>query len=337
MTAQRVLVTGGGGFIGRNMIQSMLADGYTITALDSYRIGGKEFLPNDVKENVEWIDGDVRDYELVDRTVRGKDGIIHLAAPSSFLMYEEAPIDGTLLTTNGFLNILEAMRNNDVEKLVYASTSAVYEGNDLPYIEGMPLNPPDLKALSKKWNEEAANQYSQRYGITAIGMRPFSVYGPDEFSKHGYSNIISLFAWAALGGANPVIWGDGSQTRDFIHVKDAGRAFQLALEADIETNEFNVGTGIETSFAEVIQIISRKLNKTFELEFIPVPIAIYAQRLLADTSKAESILRFKHKISVEDGITEVIESARNSQARWPLLDRMQLYFETLPGGVRQLA
>lgn len=329
MTSKKILVTGGGGFIGRNMIRGLLAAGYTLTAVDSYRIGGREFLPDDVKTDVEWIDGDVRDYALVERSVRGKDAVIHLAAPSSFLMYEEAPVDGASLTTQGFLNVLEAMRSHSVHKLVYASTSAVYEGNPVPYEEGMLLHPPDLKALSKKWNEEAARQYSQRYGITAVGMRPFSVYGPDEFSKGGYANVISLFVWAALGGAIPVVWGDGSQTRDFIHVRDVGMAFQLAIEANLQTGEFNVGTGIETTFSEVIRTIGLQLGTSFDPKFIPVPIAIYAQRLLADTRKAESILGFRHSIDVEDGISEVIESARESQPRWPDLTRMQMYFEGL--------
>ncbi|MDA3643108.1 NAD-dependent epimerase/dehydratase family protein [Saccharopolyspora indica] len=330
MSGKKVLVTGGAGFIGRNMIRQMVADGYEITSLDNYKIGGKEFLPVDVAQQVNWVEGDSRDFGLLSELVRGKDGVIHLAAPSSFLMYEEDPIDGASVTTQGFLNVLEAMRRNDVRKLVYASTSAVYEGNPVPYVEGMTIDPPDLKALSKKWNEDAAHQYSTRYGIKAIGLRPFSVYGHDEFSKGGYANVISLFAWAAVSKTNPVVWGDGQQTRDFIYVDDAGLAFQRALEADLDTQEFNVGTGIETTFTEAIAMVEQELGVSLAPKFVDVPIAIYAHRLLADTTRAENVLGFRARTSVREGVRRVVEATKRAQRDWPELATAQMYFETLP-------
>lgn len=325
-----VLVTGGAGFIGRNMIAGMVRDGYTITALDNYKIGGKEFVDDEIRNEVNWVEGDSRDYSLVAKLTKGMDGVIHLAAPSSFLMYEEDPTDGASVTTQGFLNILEAVRRNEVGKLVYASTSAVYEGNPVPYTEEMTLAPPDLKALSKKWNEEAARQYSDRYGITAVGLRPFSVYGHDEFSKGGYANVISLFVWAALSGQTPVLWGNGQQTRDFIYVTDAGRAFQLALEADLKTDEFNVGTGLETTFNRTLDLIGAELGMDLTPRYVPTPIAIYAERLWADTRKAENLLGFHPSVTVEEGIRRVIASAKEARDRWPELGTRQMYFESLP-------
>ncbi|BDM70218.1 UDP-glucose 4-epimerase [Streptomyces nigrescens] len=332
--SKRVLVTGGAGFIGRNMIRAMLGDGYTITSLDNFKIGGWQHVPEDIRDHVEWVQGDTRNFDLLMQVTRHKEAVIHLAAPSSFLMYEEDPVGGASVTTHGFINLLEAMRRQDIGKLVYASTSAVYEGNDVPYREGMELNPPDLKALSKKWNEEVAKQYSERYGITAIGMRPFSVYGHDEFSKGGYANIISLFVWAVLNDVTPVVWGDGSQTRDFIYVEDAGRAFQTALERDLPTQEFNVGTGIETSFNEVLSLIGEELGKEVKKEFVEIPIAIYAQRLLANVERAEKVLGFHHEVDVREGIRRVIKAARGAQAtqQWPAISNAQMYFETLPTG-----
>ncbi|MFE7539717.1 NAD-dependent epimerase/dehydratase family protein [Streptomyces platensis] len=332
--SKRVLVTGGAGFIGRNMIRGMLGDGYTITSLDNFKIGGWQHVPEDIRDHVEWVQGDTRNLDLLMQVTRDKEAVIHLAAPSSFLMYEEDPVGGASVTTHGFINLLESMRRQDIGKLVYASTSAVYEGNDVPYLEGMELNPPDLKALSKKWNEEVARQYAERYGITAIGMRPFSVYGHDEFSKGGYANVISLFVWAVLNDVTPVVWGDGSQTRDFIYVEDAGRAFQTALERDLQTQEFNVGTGIETSFNEVLSLIGEELEKEVKKEFVDVPIAIYAQRLLADVDRAVNVLGFRHEVDVREGIRRVIKAARGAQAtqQWAAISNAQMYFETLPTG-----
>jgi len=330
--SKNVLVTGGAGFIGRNMIRGMLGDGYHITSLDNFKIGGWEHIPDDIRDHVEWVQGDTRNIDLLMQIVKGKDSVIHLAAPSSFLMYEEDPVGGASVTTHGFINLLEAMRRQGLGKLVYASTSAVYEGNPVPYVEGMELSPPDLKALSKKWNEEVARQYSERYGITAIGMRPFSVYGHDEFSKGGYANVISLFVWAVLNDVIPVVWGDGRQTRDFIYVEDAGRAFQAALERDLATQEFNVGTGVETSFNEVLSLIGEELGKEIEPRFVDVPITIYAQRLLADVSRAVEVLGFQHEVDVREGIRRVIKAARGAQStqKWPGISSAQMYFETLP-------
>ncbi|GLF96869.1 NAD-dependent epimerase/dehydratase family protein [Streptomyces yaizuensis] len=334
MTHRDILVTGGAGFIGRNMIRGLLDDGYTITSLDNYKIGGWEHVPASLRDHVEWVEGDTRDLELLTKTVRGKDAVLHLAAPSSFLMYEEDPVDGASVTTHGFLNVLEAMRRGDVGKLVYASTSAVYEGNPVPYTEGMELAPPDLKALSKKWNEEVARQYSERYGMTAIGMRPFSVYGHDEFSKGGYANVISLFVWAVLHDVTPVVWGDGRQTRDFIYVEDAGRAFQRALECELPTQEFNVGTGVETTFSEVLAMIGEELGRPVAPRYVDVPIAIYAERLWADITRARDVLGFRHRIDVREGVRRVIEAARAARTspRWNTLGAAQMYFETLPRG-----
>ncbi|WP_405438201.1 NAD-dependent epimerase/dehydratase family protein [Streptomyces anulatus] len=330
----KVLVTGGAGFIGRNMVQGLLDDGYGVTSIDNFKIGGREHIPAGIKDHVEWVEGDTRDLDLLTATAKGQDAVLHLAAPSSFLMYEEDPVDGASVTTHGFLNVLEAMRRSDIGKLVYASTSAVYEGNPVPYTEDMVLAPPDLKALSKKWNEEVARQYSERYGITAIGMRPFSVYGHDEFSKGGYANVISLFTWALLHGVTPVVWGDGNQTRDFIYVEDAGRAFRTALAADLPTQEFNVGAGIETTFNEVLEMIGAELGVEVRPDYLEVPISIYAERLWADTTRAVEVLGFRHEIDVREGVRRVVAAARavSDTTQQSRLSSAQMYFETLKRG-----
>jgi nucleoside-diphosphate-sugar epimerase len=325
-----VLVTGGGGFIGRSLLRQLVAAGYRTTVLDNFQIGSERHIPADVRDEVEWVQGDSRDRRLIGDLIDGKDAIIHLAAPSSFLMYEEDPTGGTMVTIEGFLNILEGMRETGVSNLVYASTSAVYEGNPLPYREDMTIAPPDLKALSKKVNEEMAAQYSTRYGIRAVGLRPFSVYGPGEFSKGGYANIISLFAWAMVAGKAPVVWGDGNQTRDFIYVDDAARSFLTAMESDVPTGPFNVGTGRETSFIQVIDLINQYLGTDFQPQYVSVPISIYAYRLLADTIRAEKWLGFHPRISVEEGVKRVVDHARERVRDEQTLAEMQMYFESLP-------
>jgi nucleoside-diphosphate-sugar epimerase len=184
----------------------------------------------------------------------------------------------------------------------------------------------DVPAL----NEEMAAQYSERYGIRAIGLRPFSVYGPDEVSKAGYANVISLFSWAMAAGRTPVVWGDGDQTRDFIFVDDAAAGFVTALDSNVQGGVFNLGTGRETSFNEVLALINRQLGTAYQAEYLEVPISIYAYRLQADTGRMEQILGFRPAVTVEDGVSRTVEAATELVRDESRLAEMQLYFESLP-------
>ncbi len=217
------------------------------------------------------------------------------------------------------------MRQHGIKKIIYASTSAVYEGNDVPFEEGMLLNPPDLKSLSKKFNEDMAHYYSDRYGITAIGMRPFNVYGNEEFSKGPFANTVSLFVWAILCGNRPVIWGDGNQTRDFVYVDDVARIFQMALESNLSTQEFNVGTGKETNLNELLSIIQKTTGTGLKPIFYPIPIKIYANRLLANMKHSEKELGFRAEVTIEEGVKRVVDRAVNYIKDKPLFGELQYY------------
>lgn len=322
----RILVSGGGGFIGRRLVKTLLSEGHDVKVLDNFKFGGKTYF-NDTEKKLEIVEADVRDYSKVREALKGIDLVYHLAAPSSFLMYEEDPVGSSTVTLEGFINIMEGMRFHKIKKIIYISTSAVYEGNGFPYVENMKISPPDLKALTKKFNEEAAVQYFQRYGIKTIGMRPFSVYGYGEETKKRYANIVSLFIWAMLRGERPVVWGSGRQTRDFIFVDDVVDALVMAQKKDFDCELFNLGTGRETSFNEVIRIINGNLGSALEPVYTPVPIGIYAQRLLANTVKQESVLGFKPKISIEEGICKTINYVKKEMKGAKKLSSCQLYSE----------
>ena len=229
---KKILVTGASGVIGTSIIKNLLKrnSDYYIQALANH---DEESFSTLDKNKFTFINGDCRDYSLVDSLVSNSNAVIHLAAPSSFLMYKEKPIESTIDTIQIFLNIMESMRKHKVKKIIHASTSAVYEGNKFPYKETMFISPPELKSLSKKMNEDIGKIYSSSSGITAVAMRPMSVYGDDESKKGGYANVISLFVWAMVSGKIPIVWGNGNQTRDFIHAEDAAEMFCLALEKDV--------------------------------------------------------------------------------------------------------
>lgn len=224
-------------------------------------------------------------------------------------MHEENDLEACEFTLMGFKTVMEAAKKHGIKKVVWASTSAVYERNSVPYHEDMLLNPPDSKAGCKLFCEQEARRYSERYGITCIGLRPFSVYGIGEHTKGGYANVVSLFTWAIMHGEEPVAWGGGSQTRDFIFVEDAATFFKKALESNIPTQELNVGSGKEHSFNEVIQTIAKLLNKKIN-PYVPIPIKIYAHRLWADMRKTEALLNFKPNIGLVQGIEKIIAATK---------------------------
>lgn len=320
-----LLVTGAAGFIGRTLTRILAEAGYKITALDNFRFSNQDQLFD--HPSVTWVDGDTRNWQLVCEHAKNKEAIMHLAAPSSFLMHEENDLEACGFTLMGFKTIMEAAKKYKIKKVVWASTSAVYEGNQVPYYEGMHLDPPDSKAGCKLFCEQEARRYSNRFGITCIGLRPFSVYGVGEHTKGGYANVISLFSWAMLNNIKPILWGNGQQTRDYIYVDDAARAFLMALEADIPTQELNLGTGLEHTFNEVVDVIGKAINVKPDPIYVPVPIAIYAERLLADTTRMKTILGFETKISIEEGIQQVIEYSK--QLDYKDLANMQRYYEKL--------
>jgi nucleoside-diphosphate-sugar epimerase len=303
----KVLVTGGAGLIGRALTRRLSSLGHKIAIFDNFTLSQENLVRNN--NAVSLIRGDIRDYDALKQAMKECDTVFHLAGPSSVIMYEEAPVESVSVTVAGFLNVMEAVRQSDVERVIYASVGAIYEGQKLPHSENMTLpNPVDLKVLSKRACEDMARLYSARYGISTVGMRPFSVYGLDEGTKGRYANVTSLFLWFMLKGERPIVWGEGEQSRDFIFVDDVAEAFELASRRKYENEIFNVGTGIETSFNEVVSAINKELRTTLEPVYVPVQLPVYAQRIAADTSKAMNQLGFKAKVPLVEGVRRQIAS-----------------------------
>jgi UDP-glucose 4-epimerase len=296
----KFVVTGGAGFIGSHLAEELIKRGFDVIVIDDLSLGVKENIPKEAT----FIKGSSSKIQEVPGSV---DGIFHLGMPSSSPMYKEDPyLVGK--TINEAITIFEYARKNQC-KVVYASTSSIYNGNSLPYKEDMPIHVTDYYTECRYAIERLAKLYYDLYNVKSIGLRLFSVYGPREEHKGKYANIISQFLWAMLKDQSPIIYGDGNQTRDFIYVSDVVNAFILAIFSNIDYDIFNVGTGRNYSFNEVIKIINKLLNKDIKPIYKPNPIKNYVYHTLADTTKAEKILGFKAKISLEEGIKKLISKA----------------------------
>jgi UDP-glucose 4-epimerase len=207
---------------------------------------------------------------------------------------------------NDAITVFEYAKKKECN-VVYASSSSLYNGNKPPYREDMPIYVTDYYTECRYAIERLAKLYNTLYGVKSIGLRFFSVYGPREKYKGKYANIITQFLWAMLKDEQPVIFGDGNQTRDFIYVGDIVKALMLAMEKDFEYEIFNVGTGVVYSFNQIIDSLNELIGKNIKPIYKPNPIKNYVNDTLADTVKAEKMLGFKAKTTLKDGITRLIQ------------------------------
>jgi len=303
----RTAVTGGAGFIGSNLASRLLSLGHRVVVIDNFHTGSLE-----VAKLLESRGAEIHSGEASDVTRLGEfDVIFHLGMPSSSPMYRENPSLVADVVREA-TEILEYARKAGC-RVVYASTSSLYNRHDPPHREDMQVIPTDLYTEARYWVERLAKVYHELYGVESVGLRLFSVYGPNERPKGEFANVVSQMIWAALEGRPFVIYGDGNQTRDFIYVADVVEAFMLAWEADVGCGVYNVGTGIETSFNQVASLISEVVGLELKIERVPNPIKNYVYRTCADVTKAKEELGFEATTSLREGLKKIAEAYRRGE------------------------
>lgn len=302
----KVLVTGGAGFIGSNLVKE-LAKEHEVIVLDNLFLGTKDNL---VDLDVKFIQGSVTDQEVVNKACKNCDYIFHNAAMSSSPMFKSGPESGFRINVDGFINVMQAALQCDVKKVIYASTSSMYNGNRLPYSEKQPTSAKTFYEASFRCREIVAQTYYFEHHLPSIGLRYFSVYGPNEVHKRIYANNVSQFLWSMIRGTRPVIYGDGSQTRDFTFVKDVVKANMLAAESEIEFGIFNVGTSVATSFNSLVSILNEKLGTDIEPMYVQNPIKNYVKHTVADLKLVSKLLGYKPSWNLEKGIEYLIDYAK---------------------------
>ncbi|MFH0949080.1 MAG: SDR family NAD(P)-dependent oxidoreductase, partial [Candidatus Aenigmatarchaeota archaeon] len=226
----KILVTGGAGFIGSNLVRALVRADYDVIALDNFSLGTEKNLHN-IKNNLRTVKGNILDSDLLLDLTKNVDIIFNQAAASSSPMFKKNLKEALSVNIDGFVNILNAAKENNVRRVIYASTSSVYGNANPPLREDMKIEPVNFYASSKLMNEHLAALYSIEYGLETVGFRYMSVYGPNEESKGIFANLVTQFLWAMQKNEQPVIYGDGSQSRDFTYVKDVVEANILAMES----------------------------------------------------------------------------------------------------------
>lgn len=293
-----VLVTGGAGFIGSNLVEA-LVDENEVTVLDNFHTGSIQNL-NNVRSKINIIEGSCNDVLSLDVS---PEVIFHLGIPSSSPMYKENPfLTGEAI--NGMVAIMELAKRCESQKVIFASSSSVYSGLPTPHREDANIMVTDYYTEARLAIERIALLYNKLYKIDFIGLRFFSVYGPHEEAKGRFANMVTQFLWEMKKGNAPVIYGDGTQSRDFVFVGDVVDA--LILSSKRGTGIFNVGTEVACSFNEVIEIINVKLGKRIDPKYVYNPISNYVAHTQADMSMMKS-LGFYPKHSLEEGISKLIK------------------------------
>lgn len=308
----KVLVTGGAGFIGSNLVHELVSRGVEVKVLDDLYLGDRQNLEG-VIDDIEFIEGSVLDRDRVEKAVEGVDTVFHQAARSSAPMHMEEPRKGARVNIEGFINTCEAAIEEDVEKVVYASTSSMYGSVEPPHREDMGEVPTNLYTASKMSRERYGECYSYNERIETTGLRYFAVYGPRERAKGKFANVVTQFLWKIMDDERPVIWGDGSQTRDFTFVEDVVKANILAAERgeELDGKYFNVGTGKDVSFNTVVEKINEVLGKNVEPKHVDNPRDKYVQITKADISRAREKLGYEPQYSFMEGLEKAVEYYRN--------------------------
>ncbi|MGC9132737.1 MAG: NAD-dependent epimerase/dehydratase family protein, partial [Candidatus Micrarchaeia archaeon] len=297
----KFIVTGGAGFIGSNLVETLVKKGHEVIVVDNLHTGNLQNL-NGVSSSIKFVKANAG--EVATLKEDSIDGIFHLGVYSSSPMYKQ---DRSLMVKalEDWTRILEFATKNNT-KIVLVSSSSLYNGNPLPWKENMPIIPTDFYTETRYMMERIGKVYNELYDTKIIVLRLFSVYGEKEEFKKEYANLITQFIQKTLKGEPIKIYGDGTQSRDFIYVKDVVDALIKAMECGEDFEVFNVGKGEKYSMNEILEKINKVLKVEAKVEYVENPIKNYVTHTLADTTKAEEKLGFKAKTSVEEGIRRII-------------------------------
>ncbi len=307
-----ILITGGAGFIGSSLADELVKQGATVTILDAMiaPYGGNMFNIKQIKNKVNFIKGDVRNHKAVEKAVKGKDFVFHLAGQTGRNISMENPILDTEINIIGTLNVIDGIRRQMKKpKLIFAgSRGACGMPTYLPVNEKHPDNPRDVYGINKMSAEKMCLLLGKENDFEVVSLRLNNVYGPRCQIKSNHYGTINLFVSYALQGKVMPIYGDGLQTRDYVYVTDVVNAFISSMNPKANNNMYYVGTGVPTSLLEIVGIIQEKIPDA-KFKKVPFPKELKSvdfPEFYSDSSFIEKQLGWKPKINIEKGIEETI-------------------------------
>jgi nucleoside-diphosphate-sugar epimerase len=303
----RYLVTGGAGFIGSNTVDELVRRGHSVVVLDDLSSGKEENLA-EVRNKITFIKGSITDIEIVRKAVQEADYVLHLAARTSVPRSVKDPIETNRINIDGTLNVLVAARDAKVKRVVFAASSSVYgETPTLPKVETMQPQPISPYGVTKFVGELYAQTFGRCYGLENVSLRYFNIFGPKQDPGSPYSGVLAKYCTAFLEGTQPVVFGDGEQTRDFTYVENAVQANLLACEAaSVSGRVFNVGTGGRTSLNQVLRALAEISGNRLEAKYDP-PREGDIRDSQADISQARQWLGYEPGVLFEEGLKRTFE------------------------------
>ena len=310
----KILVIGGAGFIGSFVVSELLKEDVgEVVIYDNFARGKKEYLTNQLMDSrcsIFPIGGDIRDLDILDNAMKGKDYVICLSA-MWLLHCKDFPRTAFEVNIAGTFNVLEACIKHNIKKLVWSSSASVYgDAVELPMTENHPFNNKNFYGASKIAGEAMATAFNDRYGLPFIGLRYMNVYGPHQDQTAAYTGVVPIMLNKIEANEAPVINGDGSQAYDFIYVEDVARCNVDALKSDTKFGMYNVGTEVQTSIKELCDTILSLKKSDLKVTYKPYSeddARALVQNRIGSRVKAEKELGFLYKYSLKEGLQKLID------------------------------
>ena len=309
-----VLVTGGAGFIGSHLVEELVAKGYKVRVLDVLSRGNLEYIqPLIDKGKVEFIDGDIRYNDVVDKSMKDVDYVFHEAA-TNINRSQAYPEESFDVNFRGSYIVFKSALDHNVKKVMFASSASVYgQPKTLPISENHDLNPITPYCVSKLASEHLLKFFA-RSGLKFITFRYFNVYGLRQHTDAYYTSVIILFLKSLLNDKPPLVMGNGEQSMDFVNVKDVVRANIMGMESDVENEILNIGSGKSTTIRKLAYMLIDIMGKDVKPRFKPRDVIVTERR--ADIRKAKDILGFEPEIGLQEGMREVAEDIKKHPERY---------------------
>lgn len=307
----KALVTGGAGFIGSHLTEALSVLGASVTVIDDLSGGDEENLKG--FERVTFLKASILDQDKVNKATAGCRYVFHLAAMGSVPRSVEQPRLYNDVNTVGTLNVLEAARAANVQRVMFAASSSAYGYNPVPWIEDMPVLPRSPYAANKVAGEALMRAYSLSYGLDTCCTRYFNIFGPRQNANSAYAAVIAAFAKALINGEAPVIFGDGEQSRDFTFVHNAVHANLLAARSEkmIEGEVLNVGCGTQISVTELAQVMARAMGREDLSPVYQPERAGDIKHSFADLKKTTATIGYRPIVDFEEGLKVTMDWYRS--------------------------